>query len=580
MRMQKSIGPTMTDNSNFLRFLTEEMQSDEQVFIVKKDAKSEIVEQSGISAQCLQRYLENTRIYKNSHYYVTPASYQPGKERTESCLKALYAIVIDVDVEAKLNGRLPPMSMVAINRIVENFAEGKYDEVLPRPNVITKTGNGFHIWWGIHRLEATPDNVKRWEEALDLLLHKVDTVLNGINQAREDYVSTFVVNSMTSKLVNGIFRIPGTFNPKAMRNVTTKEVHIQRYKIEDFLPGPISQRSTKGTSAAKNIPEKNLVKWAGKMLQKVEQLRTARADRNGVELRNNFVYVYLLLLKLLPISDDEIWYRLLNFNSGFATPLTQSELTCSLKRAWERNYTIDTEKIISRLKITEQERIDFGFCIQHKATAHTERKKRNDNIIEQFEHGKTIKEIEKETGLHRNTVQTIVNKAGCTKRKDKIIYLNQCGLSAMEIAEEVKCSKRHVNRVLREYNSAEGVNGCGQRDILHSSPNNGVKDNGNIIMNSSPEGIEASRDADARKRPLYVEPLSPALSLLRMELKKRYGTNMTEGAFDRHFALLYERIKLCDEPTEDDVKAEFSGQLSKEQDEMYRYFLNIGQGEL
>ena len=99
-------------------------------------------------------------------------------------------------------------------------------------------------------------------------------------------------------------------------------------------------------------------------------------------------------------------------------------------------------------------------------------------------------------------------------------------------------------------------------------------------MNSSPEGIEASRDADARKRPLYVEPLSPALSLLRMELKKRYGTNMTEGAFDRHFALLYERIKLCDEPTEDDVKAEFSGQLSKEQDEMYRYFLNIGQGEL
>ena len=67
--------------------------------------------------------------------------------------------------------------------------------------------------------------------------------------------------------------------------------------------------------------------------------------------------------------------------------------------------------------------------------------------------------------------------------------------------------------------------------------------------------------------------MPPALELLREELYNRYGQNLTEAEFMPHLSIAFQR--LYTPPSVEQVRAEFSAQLSPDQNEMYRTLLDL-----
>lgn len=349
------------------------------------------------------------------------------------------------------------------------------------------------------------------------------------------------------------YRLPGSTNPNTGTVVKAEVLSPERRSIHEFdaIPSPAASMQALAAARHTHAKNQNIVEWSEHMLKQVEALRQCRGAIVGDELRNNFCFVYLCLLKNLPITDEEIKRRLWKFNQGFVCPMSKTELRSSLTTPWKKHYRLSTARIIVLLEINDTEAATIGLKTgQSLPDLGAARRQRNEEIIRLAQQGAKVKDIAAQLSVSENTVRKVIKTNKIPSRKELIVRLHQQGLSNAEIAQRAKCTVRNVQLALKNEK---------KRNFPHN-------DGGNYL---------GSKDAMAPigKAPAPAQKLSPALELLRKELYSRYGQNLAEAEFMSHFFIALQ--KLYEAPTEEQIKAWFSAPLSPGQDKMYRILLEL-----
>lgn len=547
--------PTLLSNPHtapFIDLLTSELTDDDHIFLVELDQGKNFVSQQALPPQGLSALLSGATLDPTHHYYVSANTFRAEGKRTAADLQSLNAIVADIDCHgstipaAHRNFRLDYLTHLLKHDLA--------DDILPLPNIIVRSGRGLQVWWLLHPVAADEDTVRRWKQAAAAIANTLFHALHSNDFNLDDMYTLWGldVDVNASTQPNGDYRLPGSTNPNTGTVVKAEVLSPERRSIHEFdslpsLPAPTQAPATRRT-LTKN---KNIVEWSEHMLKRVELLRQCRGAIAGDELRNNFCFVYLCLLKNLSITDDEIKQRLLTFNQGFACPMNRGELRSSLTTPWKKHYRLSTACIIELLEINDTEAATIGLkTVLPLPDLRAARRQRNEEIIRLAQQGTKVKDIAAQLSVSENTVRKVIKTNKIPSRKELIVRLHQQGLTNAEIAQRAKCTVRNVQLALKN---------AKKHKFLH---NNG----GDYL---------GSKDAMAPigKAPAPAQKLSPALELLRKELYSRYGQNLTEAEFMPYFSIALQ--KLYEAPTEEQIRAWFSAPLSPNQDKMYRILLEL-----
>ena len=547
--------PTLLSNSQttkFISLLTSELTDSDHIFLVELDREKNCVSQQALPPQGLSALLSGTTFHPTHHYYISANAFRAEGKRTTADLQTLNAIAVDIDCH---NGTIPAAHRdFRLDYLAHLLTHDLSDDILPLPNIIVRSGRGLQVWWLLHPIAADEDAVRRWKQAAASISNALSHALRSGNFNLDDMYTLqgLDVDISASTQPNGDYRLPGSINPNTGAEVRAEMLTPERYSIHKF-DAISSPPAPTQTPAARHTPAKNqnIAEWSGHMLKQVEALRQHRKANSGDELRNNFCFVYLCLLKNLPIKDEEIKRRLWKFNQGFVCPMSKAELRSSLTTPWKKHYRLSTTRIIELLEINDTEAAMIGLKTdQSLPDLGAARRQRNEEIIRLAQQGAKVKDIAAQLSVSENTVRKVIKTNKIPGRKELIVRLHQQGLSNAEIAQRAKCTVRNVQLALK-------------REKKRNFPHN----NGGDYL--------GSKDAMAPigKAPAPAQKLSPALELLRKELYSRYGQNLTEAEFMLHFSIALQ--KLYKAPTEEQIRAWFSAPLSSGQDKMYRILLEL-----
>ena len=538
--------------TSFIDLLTSGLTDDDHIFLVELDQGKNFVSQQALPPQRLSALLSGAMFDPTHHYYVSANTFRAEGKRTAADLQSLNAIVADIDC----HGSTIPAAhrKFRLDYLTHLLKHDLADDILPLPNIIVRSGRGLQVWWLLHPVVADEDAVRRWKQAAASIANTLSLALSSGNFNLDDMYTLrgLDVDVNASTQPNGDYRLPGSTNPNTGTVVKAEVLSPERRSIHEFdslpsLPAPTQAPATRHTPA-KN---QNIVEWSEHMLKQVEALRQCRGSIVGDELRNNFCFVYLCLLKNLPITDEEIKRRLWKFNQGFVCPMSKTELRSSLTTPWKKHYRLSTARIIELLEINDTEATTIGLKTgQSLPDLGAARRQRNEEIIRLAQQGAKVKDIAAQLSVSENTVRKVIKTNKIPSRKELIVRLHQQGLSNAEIAQRAKCTVRNVQLALKN-------------EKKRNSPHNNGGD------------CSSSKDAMAPigKAPAPAQKLSPALELLRKELYSRYGQNLAEAEFMSHFFIALQ--KLYEAPTEEQIKAWFSAPLSPGQDKMYRILLEL-----
>ncbi|MDE7243043.1 MAG: hypothetical protein K2O18_03570, partial [Oscillospiraceae bacterium] len=152
---------------------------------------------------------------RNTHSYVCPHAFSYGN-RTGEYLYALHHIVIDVDCHsARISKLMRNRKLDVLKNLLENDAFSDYD--LPLPNYFVFTGRGIQIWWKHEPMSARACK-NTWLSIVRCFIEIIKRIIaehSGPDMDDMENLEGLEVDEAASMNTVGLFRIPGTFNPKA-----------------------------------------------------------------------------------------------------------------------------------------------------------------------------------------------------------------------------------------------------------------------------------------------------------------------------------------------------------------------------
>ncbi len=385
----------------------------------------------------LRNFLKNMNVLSKSHYYIT-ANTCTNHQRSLERLFSLENIVIDIDCHQE--GVTPQEIPILCDAFLTRLQE--YDQAIPTPHSIVRTGRGLQLWWKLVPLHSKCKPY--YNQVKDYFISALDHII----QEYPSELSLLSVDQVASRNPVGLFRLPGTRNPKARKMVElTRTSQEDPYILQDLVALAKDDPLEIQDKLQEKIPEKfrhpkisspdpfaqNYQKSDLDLLQEAKsftffrcrqliQLRYLRDAKPGEEQRNNFsLLMYSALRASFP--HGEAWNRLLMFNQGFQCPMTTKELENTIVTAqYKEGYQFTNATVISFLQVTpqEQEKISL-FPVTQKgnkpeagsshpardAQRKIRRDLRNTTILSLFRQGKKNCQIAAQMKLSPKTVGKI-----------------------------------------------------------------------------------------------------------------------------------------------------------------------------
>jgi Response regulator containing a CheY-like receiver domain and an HTH DNA-binding domain len=485
-----------------------------QLAIRKKGSRSIWPLHTGTIAS-MTEFLSDAHISQNRDYYITANSIS-GVHRQAESLFSLHNIVIDIDAHGV--GEPEITSLAAKDTKVINFSQNPFatslpsplslsyeqnrameefafrlrrdvfsDTDFPAPNSIVMTGRGIQLWWAI-----VPMSYKclPWYKEIQ------QTFVERLRVFLDEYPDEFAgikVDAAASSNAVGYFRLPGTMNTNTDTSVELIYVHNERLDTHKGIEWAkkwamenveeareVSQRKPPEQDAfsGKYLESdiyifKNVQTMALFRLRQLIRLRLLRDNDVGSETRNNMCLI--AYNSLLPsLGPDEAWDKLLSFNAGFKTPMTERELQQTIcSSAKKGGYRYKNETIISFLGMTPQEQEATGLYVpadgsspfvrmstkpSRTAARKAVKDDRNAKIKRMSEQGFTRKRISEELGIDRKTVTAVLGST--VPCREVVSELRAKGFSTRQIAEQLGVSMRtaqmYSNDVGTAATNAEG----------------------------------------------------------------------------------------------------------------------------
>lgn len=340
--------------------------------------------------------------------YITSQSFTAkGKEigRKKQYIFSIQNVVIDIDIHDNPSfDKIKEAETIIMNYLSSiNF---------PKPNVINWTGRGIQLWW--HLTRNKPCMAFLWNKLVRYMCLIFNSVLLK-NKAKAQ------VDEAASKKINGIFRLPNSYNSNTNTYAIATLIHDDEFTIQELIDiiEPIAIRIYCDKIAAKNnctyciAPQNKATTCLNKKRMEfiTESIKSENRPVND-ELRHNRLLLYYNAAKQV-YGADEALNKTNQINSMlFKEPLPQNEINYMI------NY-INTN--YNYLKFHNDTFITFGQFekkwitreeerANKKQKAKREKEERNKKIIELCKQGKKQKEIAKLLHIDRTTVYRVIRK--------------------------------------------------------------------------------------------------------------------------------------------------------------------------
>lgn len=409
-------------------------------------------------------FLSEMHISAKIDYYITANSIC-GIGRKVEQLFSLHNIVIDVDAHTSENE-------VADDELVSDFLWRLNRDLFsnndpPLPSSVVFTGRGLQFWWSIIPMSS---KCLPWYQEIR------DTMLKAVKACIEEYseFDCFSVDEAASRNTVGYFRLPGTYNTKAKKEVQILEVSQTAYDTHELIKWAKQWKADHNRNPSVTYPPSD---FSGKYtdtdvyilrdihtmaffrVQQLIQLRMLRNNDVGEETRNNMCFIAYNAM-LPAVGHEKAWDKLLSFNAGFKQPMTEDELHHSIDTARRKGgYHYKNSSILRFLGVTEEEQKQIGMYapsdpfspltrLSPNAARDSSRavikRDRDAKIRALDEQGVSRKEIAQQLGITRQTVSSVL---GPKPSKAQIaLDMTEQGIGIDEIASSIKVSQRVVKQ--------------------------------------------------------------------------------------------------------------------------------------
>lgn len=392
----------------------------------------------------------NKLLNKQTSTYISINEFHSPMRNTMN-VRYMTAFYVDIDAHGE-----EEVDLKAIKR----YLNKKYKAgMLPKHSRLTATGRGVQVYW---KLELVPGVLYwMWKSIEEYFVEALEDVKDHIKGHEVDKSCTDVAR---------VFRLEGTYNPKAKADAYCVEKNDNVYRMSDVLETYFSHKvkvtKTKATEGDITSSKGYKIELSDKAEQNFKLTRQRRINdlRMLLELRKNqimqghrewFLWVYVWQWVENITSERMIYKELASVNEMFKDPLPEREVRALAKKTFKKwssrslketalegswsaktgRYCLKNKTIIERLDISEYERSHFEtiFLTQEEAEKvwnerrnakkkdarrtgkkqQTKREKGADNVRRMIQRhkakGLSQKEVAEKMGLSLRTVKTYWN---------------------------------------------------------------------------------------------------------------------------------------------------------------------------
>ena len=353
---------------------------------------------------------------QNVDIYMCANGMKHGYKRTIDNLINIQNIVIDIDSH---NSNL---SIDELNEHIIEFETQLTKKLIVKPNLINRTGRGIHLWYYIEPCHVALKKICL--SVIDMLCTHIGEIMQELNE------NELSVDLASSLKLNGLFRVPYSYNTKAKRwsecNLLHEELQDinkfrmkllkKGYKSDYFKDYPKRQKKNKKQDTDLYTQYRRLFKinkndYTPCLIHRkmfLEQISQKRTETKGSRDLLMFA-MYATVIGLFDENDAKAYCE--EFNSSFDEPLKHSQLRSIFKEVDRRHHRFTVSSFLDFINATKDERdLYYRLSIkeERKKAKHKSKEERNRKVKKLYEQGLTIVAISKEMRLSRPTIYKIL----------------------------------------------------------------------------------------------------------------------------------------------------------------------------
>lgn len=347
---------------------------------------------------------------KDVDVYICANGMKSPHKRTEDNLINIQNLVIDIDSHQSAR------SIAELNEHIKLFESKLLDRLIIKPNFINRTGRGLQLWFCIEPCHVALNKICM--SVADMLCKHIETIMNEMNE------SELSIDRASSLKLNGLFRLPYTYNTKARRWAEGRMIHEDLPNINE-LKEVLKDNGYKSKYFGEKKQKKNVV--VPKKYRFVPELKDNDYTPCLIHRKKFMEYLfktrdvqvgsrdimlfamYSTVVQLLDEADAKMYC--IELNDTFSEPLRYAELCTIFKEIDKKQHRFTVEKFFDFVNATREERAWF-----YKATNKEERRKarrkakaeKYEKVKELRSQGYSIVAISKELGISRPTIYKIL----------------------------------------------------------------------------------------------------------------------------------------------------------------------------
>lgn len=350
-----------------------------------------------------------------------------GRSRRSQRLRHVNGMMFDLDIVPAHSGDQVSSADLR-GRVLALLSDAVSAGSLPEPTFMVDTGRGLQLHYILERSCSCRTVQGEPNKPLMGLVRGTRARISAILDNVLEPLSGMVVNDPSVSDLSRVCRVPGTLNTASGTWAVLVGGKGPFWALDGLraykYPKKRSLRSIRGTwSDSASMAEA----LAHERMRAIAALRDLRQSRGQLEgWRNELMFLFVnAAANFLP--KDRLTAAAIEFNSGLAAPLPESELNATVANLCRRTspYRLTRAAMARHAMLTEEESAAVGFFSLWSSRS-----------------------------MHR----AMAKERTAAKRKNRdehIVILASQGLSQSKIAEAVGCSRRTVCSVLASRNPKE-----------------------------------------------------------------------------------------------------------------------------
>lgn len=346
---------------------------------------------------------------KNVDIYICPNGMKTQYKRTADNLINIQNLVIDIDSHQS------EMTIEALNEHIKDFEQKLIDKMIIKPNFANRTGRGLQLWFCIEPCHVSLNKICL--SVVDMLCTHIEAIMKSLN---EEELS---IDKASSMKLNGLFRLPYSYNTKAKKWSEGQLIHEELPNINE-LRETLNKRGYTSQYFSSEKKKKKVSSSKYKFSEKIKDndytpclihrkkfMEYLFATRE-VEVGSRDIMIFAMYSTVIMLmSTEQAQEYCTELNNSFAKPLHTYELRAIFKEIDKKNHKFTVERFFDFVNATEEEKAWFNKLTvkeQRKQAKRNAKIERNNKVKELHANGLSIVAISNEMKLSRPTIYKIL----------------------------------------------------------------------------------------------------------------------------------------------------------------------------